>query len=548
MSKRVAIYCRVSTIEQAEEGYSIDEQQLKLRQHCESKDDLVVELYEDRGISGKNISGRPGLKKLLDDASKNKFDLVLVWKLNRISRNLYDILKIVDLLDKNNIAFRSLSESFETETPQGRLQLNIIGAIGEFERETISENVKLGMSARAREGKWNGGKVLGYDIVEIPSEGKKRKNTKLVINETEATTIRRIFELYSKGNGYKSVVNTINKEGHRSKRGNAFATATVKEILTNPVYIGMIRYNLRQDWNKKRRKGINPNPILVEGEHDAIIDRETWEKVQVINKQRSKKQQRRYSTEALLTGILKCPVCGSAMTISRTTNTLKDGTKKVEEYYACGAWKSKGTAVCNSNTIKINKADEYVLDKVMELVNEEVVLKKIVDNINKNKSNKLKPLLKSLDVVNKEIDKFNNKKNKSIELFEDGILTKVELAERIKVMNEDIEKLSYRKKQIQQEIDISEGEPIPFEVVKEVFDKFGQIFRELGTKEQRKQIIHLLISKVTMNKSREIDSINIEINNDVITYLMKDGLPKQQANPSFLYMFGINSLSLKIVI
>lgn len=548
MSKRVAIYCRVSTIEQAEEGYSIDEQQLKLRQHCEFKDDLVVELYEDRGISGKNISGRPGLKKLLDDASKNKFDLVLVWKLNRISRNLYDILKIVDLLDKNNIAFRSLSESFETETPQGRLQLNIIGAIGEFERETISENVKLGMSARAREGKWNGGKVLGYDIVEIPSEGKKRKNTKLVINETEATTIRRIFELYSKGNGYKAVVNTINKEGHRSKRGNAFATATVKEILTNPVYIGMIRYNLRQDWNKKRRKGINPNPILVEGEHDAIIDRETWEKVQVINKQRSKKQQRRYSTEALLTGILKCPVCGSAMTISRTTNTLKDGTKKVAEYYACGAWKSKGTAVCNSNTIKINKADEYVLDKVMELVNEEVVLKKIVDNINKNKSNKLKPLLKSLDVVNKEIDKFNNKKNKSIELFEDGILTKVELAERIKVMNEDIEKLSYRKKQIQQEIDISEGEPIPFEVVKEVFDKFGQIFRELGTKEQRKQIIHLLISKVTMNKSREIDSINIEINNDVITYLMKDGLPKQQANLSFLYMLGINGLSLKIVI
>lgn len=548
MSKRVAIYCRVSTIEQAEEGYSIDEQQLKLRQHCESKDDVVVELYEDRGISGKNISGRPGLKKLLDDASKNKFDLVLVWKLNRISRNLYDILKIVDLLDKNNIAFRSLSESFETETPQGRLQLNIIGAIGEFERKTISENVKLGMSARAREGKWNGGKVLGYDIVEIPSEGKKRKNTKLVINETEAMTIRRIFELYSKGNGYKAVVNTINKEGHRSKRGNAFATATVKEILTNPVYIGMIRYNLRQDWNKKRRKGINPNPILVEGEHDAIIDMETWEKVQVINKQRSKKQQRRYSTEALLTGILKCPACGSAMTISRTTNTLKDGTKKVEEYYACGAWKSKGTAVCNSNTIKINKADEYVLDKVMELVNEEIVLKKIVDNINKNKSNKLKPLLKSLDIVNKEIDKLNNKKNKSIELFEDGILIKDELAKRVSIINEDIEKLSYRKQELQQDIDISEGEPVPFELVKEVFDKFGQIFRELGTKEQRKQVMHLLISKVTMNKSREIDSINIEINDDVITYLMKDGLPKQKANPSFFNLLGIKCVNLKIVI
>lgn len=93
MTKRVAIYCKVSTIEQAEEGYSIDKQQLKLRQHCESRGNIVFYVYEDRGISGKNISGRPGLEKLLEYANKNKFDLVLAWKLNRISRNLYDILK-----------------------------------------------------------------------------------------------------------------------------------------------------------------------------------------------------------------------------------------------------------------------------------------------------------------------------------------------------------------------------------------------------------------------------------------------------------------------
>lgn len=254
----------------------------------------------------------------------------------------------------------------------------------------------------------------------------------------------------------------------------------------------MIRYNLRQDWNKKRRKGINPNPILVEGEHDAIIDMKAWEKVEIINKQMSKKQQRRYSIEALLTGILKCPACGSAMTISRTTNTLKDGTKKVEGYYACGAWKSKGTVVCNSNRIKINKADKYVLDKVMELANKEIVLKKIV--------------------------------------------------------NKEIEKLSYRRQEIQQDIDILEGEPVPFEVVKEVFGKFGEIFRELGTKEQRKQVIHLLISKVIMNKAREIDSINIEINDEVITYLIKDGLPKQQDNPYFFSLIGIIHMNLRIVI
>ena len=385
MSKRVAIYCRVSTVEQAEEGYSVDEQRRRCIEYCEKEGHEVFKVYEDRGISGKNISGRPGLKNLLKDANEKKFDLVVVWKLNRISRRLIDILNIVDTLDKNSIAFRSLTESFETETPAGKLQLNIMGAIGEFERGTIAENVKMGMMARAREGKWNGGKVLGYDVVEVQSEGKKRKETKLVINEKEAMTIRRIFELYSEGHGYKATVNRVNKEGHRSKRGNAFSTASIKEILKNPVYIGKIRYNVRQDWNEKRRKNINPNPILVNGEHEAIIDNETWEKVQIILKDRSKTHNRVYDSEFPLTGLLKCPVCGASMTISRSYHKRKDGTKVVSEYYVCGNWKNKGTAVCNSNSVRAEVVDEVVINKLIETVNNELLLKKVVNNINHNK-------------------------------------------------------------------------------------------------------------------------------------------------------------------
>ncbi|MFQ4181535.1 resolvase [Clostridioides difficile] len=444
MSKRVAIYCRVSTVEQAEEGYSVDEQRRRCIEYCEKEGHEVFKVYEDRGISGKNISGRPGLKDLLKDANDKKFDLVVVWKLNRISRRLIDILNIVDTLDKNSIAFRSLTESFETETPAGKLQLNIMGAISEFERGTIAENVKMGMIARAREGKWNGGKVLGYDVVEIPSEGKKRKETKLVINEKEAMTVRRIFELYSEGHGYKATVNRVNKEGHKSKRGNAFSTASIKEILKNPVYIGKIRYNVKQDWNEKRRKNINPNPILVDGEHKAIIDDETWEKVQIILKDRSKTHNRVYDSEFPLSGLLKCPACGASMTISRSYHKRKDGTKKVAEYYACSNWKNKGTAVCNSNSIRAEVADEVVINKLIEMVNNKLLLKKVINNINKNKSSKLKPKLDEMNVVNKEIDRLSSKKNSSIELFEDGILTKSELAERIKKLNEEIDTLKFR--------------------------------------------------------------------------------------------------------
>ena len=548
MSKRVAIYCRVSTIEQAEEGYSIDEQNVKIREYCEREGHEIYNLYEDRGISGKNITNRPGIKQLLEDATNNKFDLVIVWKLNRISRKLLDILNIVDLLNKHNIAFRSLTESFETETPSGKLQLNIMGAIGEFERETIAENVKLGLVARARDGRWCGGVVLGYDLVELPNEGKKRKNTILKINEVEANTVRRIFDLYSQGYGYKAVVNRINNEGRKTKRNSSFAVSTVKDILQNPVYIGKIRYNVRQDWSKKRRNNINANPILSDGIHEPIIDIETWNKVQVILKERSKKHNKIYDSEFPLTGILKCPVCGAGMTINRSTSKRKDGTRRINEYYSCGNWKNKGTAVCNSNSIRVELADEYVLNKIMELINDESILRKVIDNINKNKSTKLKPILEQLEQINREIEKLTDKKNKNIELFEDRILDKSELSTRVKAINNEIEKLKYREQELKQDLQLAEGDPIPFEVVNEVMQRFKEVFLEMSTSQQRKQLIHLLVSKITINKEREIDSIEIQINDDVITYLMKDGLPKEQGNPSFLHLLGMNCVNLKIVI
>ena len=164
-----------------------------------------------------------------------------------------------------------------------------------------------------------------------------------------------------------------------------FAVSTVKEILQNPVYIGKIRYNVRQDWSKKRRNNINANPILSDGIHEPIIDVETWNKVQVILKERSKKHNKVYDCEFPLTGILRCPVCGAGMTISRSTAKRKDGTRRINEYYSCGNWKNKGTAVCNSNSIRVELADEYVLNKIMELINDETILRKVVDNINQNK-------------------------------------------------------------------------------------------------------------------------------------------------------------------
>lgn len=166
--KSVAIYARVSTTEQAEEGYSIDEQLRLLREWCDRNGFAVYKEYADRGISGKNITARPALKQLINDAKQKEFDIVLVWKMNRISRDILDILKLVNVFEQNGINFKSYSENYETETAQGKLQFHMMAAIAEFERANIAENVKMGMIARAKEGSWNGGQVLGYDNEVIP--------------------------------------------------------------------------------------------------------------------------------------------------------------------------------------------------------------------------------------------------------------------------------------------------------------------------------------------------------------------------------------------
>lgn len=256
------------------------------------------------------------------------------------------------------ISFKSYSENFETETPMGKFSLQMMGAVGELERGTIAQNVKMGMMARAREGRWNGNVVLGYNLKEIGgSTNKKRKDTELVVNDSEAEIVRTIFKMYSEGNGYKAIANQLNKFGYTTKRGNHFSVNGIKDILSNPVYIGKIRYNVLQNWSEKRRRHKNPNPLIVDGIHKPIISQELWDKVQRMLEASKGKPTRIYDGKFPLTGILRCPECGAGMVIMRSSKARKDGTRHRIEYYACGNWKNKGTAVCHSNAINVNKAN-----------------------------------------------------------------------------------------------------------------------------------------------------------------------------------------------
>ena len=549
--KIIAIYCRVSTDEQAEFGYSIDEQKRLLEEWCKANDYIIYKCYSDRGISGKNIKDRPALKELLSDAKEGKFDMVISWKINRVSRKLEDVLKIVNLLEKNNITFKSYSEPFETDTPAGRMQFQMMALIGEFERGTIAQNVKMGMIAKAKSGNWCGGRVLGYDLVpnNSPEEEKKGKN-KLKINEKEAEIVRFIFNEYSKGKGYKAITNQINKLGYKTKKGNDFSVGSIRDILTNPVYIGEIRYNVRQNWSEKRRRNINPNPIRVKGKHEAIIDRELWDKVQLILESKKGKPSRIYDGEYPLTGILRCPKCGAGMVISRTTNTLADGTKKRIAYYCCGNWKNKGTSVCNSNTIRVDKANEYVFKKIEELVSNEAMIKAVVKNINKERKDKVKPAKRLLGDIDKELEKLDKRKRKIFEAYEDDILTKEEFQTRKNELNEKIRILEEEKKPLLNTISEEVSEEIPYEFIKDILMNFSKILNSSVSREQQKKLLHMIISEITMNESREIESIKLNINDKLVEYLVKEGgVPIKGIPSSFMLInVGLKVLNLDVVI
>jgi site-specific DNA recombinase len=537
--KRVAIHARVSTTEQAEEGYSIDEQTRILNESCNQNGFKVYKEYVDRGISGKSIIGRPALQQLLMDAKKKEFDIVLVWKMNRLARNILDLLKIVHLLEQKNIAFRSFSESYETATPSGKLQFHMMAAFAEFERGNIAENVKMGMLARAKEGSWNGGQVLGYDTVEINGENKKRRQTKLVINENEAQTVRKIFELYTQGHGYKSIANKVNKEGHRSKKGGLFAINTIKTILANPVYIGFIRYNVRRDWNAKRRNNINPDPVLVKGHHEPIISNELWEKTQSLLKSRSNKPNRVHSGEFPLTGLMKCPACGAGMVLGRTTNRNKDGSKRVLEYYVCGAWKNKGISACHSNGVRTEYADAYVINKIVTLASSNKLIKDVVARINAGTNKKAAPLQKEYESLKKTLNSIQVKRERVFGLYEEGLIEKVELSERLEKLNEEKRLLEDRITPLEQELGEGIQKEITFDMVSEVMKGFVSSYKSSITTEQKKQLLSLLIKQITIGDDRKIESIQIQLNSDVVNHFSEKGEEELSGNDDFSSPFYI---------
>ena len=475
MEKKIALYARVSTMQQADDGFGLDVQLKELRALAEASGHQYIE-YIDRGISGTDIEKRLGLQELLEEIKNDSIKEVWVTKLSRLGRNSRDVLNIIHEFEKYDVKFKSVKDGIDTTNHMGKIMLQFMAIIAEMERDVIIETTRAGAEYRAAIGKIYGSPaILGYDRVH------RDKETLIEINIEEAKIVKRIFNLYAGGHGYKSIVSKLNSEGLRSKKGNMFSIASIKSILGNPIYIGKIRYNYHKDWNKKRRRGKQDEYIFVDGVHDAIIDEDTFNKVQAKMAENGKGRQAS-SGKFLLNSILKCPQCGSSMVAAYRYNYTKSGRVRIASY-ACGAHHNKGRAACRANLVNAKVVEEAVLERVSEVLNSDETADLLHTFIVEQATNSAN-ISKLLNSLENDIHVYEDKINRVKEMYEEGYITKKAMIEKVK----------------KHELSISETK----EQRASILDKQSSVEKvEINvTKEEIKDILKSLYNTLTQSSDR----------------------------------------------
>ena len=380
MSKiKVYIYTRVSTSMQID-GYSLDAQKSRMKAFCEYNDYEIAGEYEDAGKSGKSIEGRAAFNRMLEDvkSGKDEVSFVLVFKLSRFGRNAADVLATLQIMQDFGVNLICVEDGIDSSKEAGKLMISVLSAVAEIERENIRIQTMEGSMQKAREGKWNGGFApYGYKLVD----------GKLEINEEEAEAIRIIFEQYVNtdigANGLAKYLENhgIRKIARQTCKNPLFDAALIRRIIKNPVYCGKIAYGRRKTEKIHGTRNDyhlveQDDYLLVDGLHEAIVSEDVWnvaqekieryaKKYEHVNKQKNEKVH-------MLSGIIKCPICGSGMYGNKSIKHRKDGTRYRDFfYYGCK----------HRNMTRGHKCD-YKKQVNEELIDSAVseVIKKLVSN------------------------------------------------------------------------------------------------------------------------------------------------------------------------
>ena len=377
--RRCYIYIRVSTAMQVE-GYSLEAQKEKLKKYAEYQKMEIVREYCDAGRSGKSISGRPEFTRMLKDIEdeKDAIDYVLVFKLSRFGRNAADVLNSLQLLQDYGVNLICVEDGIDSSKDSGKLMITVLSAVAEIERENILVQTMEGRKQKAREGKWSAGITpIGYSL--------EKGTGKLLVVEDEAKIVRLIFDMYTKQDKTpEQIAQYLNSHGYEKKKSREreityFQRRYIITILDNPVYVGKIVYGRRVNEKVKGtrdqyHKVWTDDYVEADGMHEPIIDKVTWELARLKRERTGLRWVKTHSLEHehILTGLIRCPVCGKTMcgTVSRHTKKGTDIYKDTFYYRCLHNGRMEDGSKCdfrgNLNQDKFNAEIEGVIRKLVE--------------------------------------------------------------------------------------------------------------------------------------------------------------------------------------
>ena len=513
---KVYTYKRVSTTMQID-GYSLDAQRARMKAYADFNDYEIVGEYEDAGKSGKSIEGRLQFNQMMEDvkSGKDNVSYVLVFKLSRFGRNAADVLSTLQVMQDFGVNLICVEDGIDSSKDAGKLMISVLSAVAEIERENIRVQTMEGRIQKAREGKWNGGFApYGYKLV----------NGKLEINEEEAVAIRTIYDQYVNtdigSNGISKYLENhgIRKIQRQNGKNPLFDAHLVRLILKNPVYCGKIAYGCRKTekvhgTRNEYRLVEQDDFLLVDGLHEAIISEEVWNAAQAKLIAQAKKYEHvnkgKDERTHLLSGIVRCPVCGAGMYGNKSIKYKKDGTKyKDFFYYGCKHRSMQRGHKCDyKKQIREELLDDAVAEVIVKLVSnpqfaammqEKINMKVDTTAIDQEIANYEKQLRQDYSIKAKLMEEIDN-------LNPDDrhyIRRKADLDDRLYRMYDKIEELEEQLIAARAKKTSIEAEKITGDNIYKVLIYFDKLYFAMSDVERR-QLIEALIAEIQIYEERK---------------------------------------------
>jgi site-specific DNA recombinase len=477
---RCAIYTRKSTEEGLQQEFnSLDAQREAAEAFIVSQKhegwQLVADRFDDGGYTGGNMD-RPALKRLLAAVEAGSVDCIVVYKVDRLSRSLMDFARIIEVFDRNGVSFVAVTQQFNTTSSLGRLTLNILLSFAQFEREIISERTRDKMSAARRKGKWIGGHpVLGYDI--------DPKGGRIIVNPEEAEQVRTLFGLYLEFGSLLPVLQEAQRRGLLTKRwttedgkvrgGQRIAKGTMHGILTNAIYTGMVDH-----------KG-----SLYPGEHERIIDQNTWDRVHETLRRNNGDNGAsiRNKFGALLRGLLFCVPCGTPM---MHTYTMRKS--KRYRYYVCYNAQQQGWKNCETKSVQAQAIESAVLDSIRRIGTDPKLAEVVAAEALDQAARRRREIDLELEAQRRSLRQLTQ--NLAREAADTSVDTGARF-ERMAGLQREIEATERRLVELAAERNELNMDHINADELRRTLAEFDAVWASLTTKEQE-QMIHLLVAKV----------------------------------------------------